>query len=294
MHLTRGMRRVVSALLVALVSAGVGDYSRAAAPPAVNDATVQDVRIQGNRSIPTAELREAITLKAGGLLTRAIVLEDVRRIEALYQRIGRHVAVDTDLTHPGEHEGRPVTTLTYSVVEHPGPGQADVNGDPLEAYYDNTLVCAAAKTGNDLCHLWLYRDGSFINFDAGGAKRGHYSVGPIRADGKVPVCQYWDTPAVVGPAELQPSMGAPPAAAAARRVLICRTSNYRTTCQRVDPDVLTAQERKDADLTMGERFYRGMCYPIGPHAVGDIWFEADDPLPGQLAMDKMLLLPGRQ
>jgi hypothetical protein len=37
-----------------------------------------------------------------------------------------------------------------------------------------------------------------------------------------------------------------------------------------------------------------MCYPIGPQDPGDIWFEADDPLPGQLGKDRMLLIPGRQ
>lgn len=183
--------------------------------------------------------------------------------------------------------------------------------DPLENYYDNTLVRAAAKTGNDLCHLWLYRDGTLINFDPNGAHTGDYQLGPVRADGKVPVCQYWDTPNMIIPKELQrpmgpaavntaPSQGAtssagsglPPGAGGA---MVCRNSDYRTDCYRgVDPATLTEQELKVSGRTMGERFYNGMCYPLGPHNVGDTWFEDDDPLPGQLGLDKLFLLPGHQ
>jgi hypothetical protein len=62
----------------------------------------------------------------------------------------------------------------------------------------------------------------------------------------------------------------------------------------VDLSTLTPEQRSVATRSMGERFYHGMCYPIGPHQVGDVWFEADDPLPGELGMDRMLLIPGRQ
>ena len=167
--------------------------------------------------------------------------------------------------------------------------------DPLENYYGNTLVCAAAQTGNDLCHLWLKRDGSFINFDRSGGHAGHYKVGPKRSDGKVPVCQYWDTPNMVVPKELDTPLHLPPSPPGEENyVLMCKTENYRTTCGRVDPARLSPDDRKIAGRSMGERFHAGMCYPLGPHAVGDIWFEADDPLPGQLGKDKVMLLAGHR
>lgn len=186
--------------------------------------------------------------------------------------------------------------------------------DPLENYYGNTVVCAAAQTGQDLCHLWLYPDGSFINFDQNGAHTGHYTVGPVRADGKVPVCQYWDTTNMMVPKELQTPMpgaapqggppagnapaGAPQAAAAAGMgagVMVCKNENHRTTCTRgVDPSTLSEADKKASQMSMGDRFYNGMCYPLGPHNVGDMWFEFDDPLPGQWGLDRMFMLPGHQ
>lgn len=168
--------------------------------------------------------------------------------------------------------------------------------DPLQNYYGNTLVCAAALTLNDLCHLWLYRDGSFINFDANGAHTGHYSVGPMRPDGKVPVCQFWDTVNMLMPVEIaakQKMPGPPPGAAGG--VMICENKDFRTTCRRgVDPATLSEEQQRAANRTMGERFHNGMCYPLGPHNVGDIWWETDDPLPGQAGADKLLLLPGHR
>ena len=159
----------------------------------------------------------------------------------------------------------------------------------LENYYGNTLVCAAAITGNDLCHLWLNRDGTFINIDPTGGHAGHYRVGPIRADGKLPVCLYWDTPNLVMPPEIgRPTADRPPPA------MMCKTAGFRTTCTRVDPATLSVEDRKIAMRTMGERFHNGMCYPLAPKTVGDTWFEDDDPLPGQAGKDKVLLLPGRR
>jgi hypothetical protein len=270
-----------------------------AAAAAVDDSVVQEVRVAGNRLVPTVRILSVIGLHGGAALPRAAVRADVASIESLYKRRRLNVAVTTDLTHPGEREGQPRTTLTFNVAENATRPPA-FTADPLEVYYDNTAVCAAAQTGNDLCHLWLNRDGSMIIFDAGEAKTGHYSVGPLRADGKAPVCLHWDSPAMISPAEVRPQMGPPPAPPGAggnrpAGVSICREQNFRTTCQfNVDPATLSEAERKQSNLSMGERFYQGMCYPMGPHYVGDIWFEADDPMPGQLGMDKMLLLPGRR
>jgi len=261
---------------------------------AVDDAVVQEIRIEGNRSISSEQIAKVVALRAGSELSRPAVVKDVQRIENLYQHTGKLADVRTDLTHPGEHEGQPRTVLTFSILEGVKPSPGVAPGDPLEVYFDNTLVCAAAKSGRDLCHLWLNRDGTFINFDGGEAKTGHYMVGPMRPDGKVPVCQYWDTPAMVTPVEIAPHMG-PPAASGAALGLLCTQEHYRTSCQRgVDLSTLTPEQRSVATRSMGERFYHGMCYPIGPHQVGDVWFEADDPLPGELGMDRMLLIPGRQ
>jgi hypothetical protein len=278
----------------AALLAGFTLAASAFAQAIVDDSVVQAVQVAGNHRIATEVISPSLHLHAGAPLSRAAVLADAARIEALYQKRGIRVAVTSDLTHPGEHEGAPRTTLTFNIEENAQQRPAYTE-DPLEAYYDNTAVCAAAQTGNDLCHLWLNRDGSMIIFDPGEAKRGHYSVGPLRADGKAPVCLHWDSPAMISPVEVRPQMGPPPSATKSTGVSICRNRNFRTTCLRdVDAATLTDEDRGAVNLDMGQRFHRGMCYPLGPHRVGDIWFEADDPLPGQLGMDKMLLLPGRR
>ena len=302
----------VAAVLVTPAVRALADS--ASRVPQVDDSVVQAVQFDGNRLLPTATLRGAVALHAGAALTRAAVLADVAAIEARYRRIGRSVQVWPNLTHPGEGQGKPVTTLSYQLIEGASPRHYDESADPLENYYHNTLVCAAAKSGNDLCHLWLNRDGTFINFDAGEAKAGHYQVGPRRADGKVPVCQYWDTPDMVTPAEIAPRMGPPPPVAGAAPgapgapgasagpapagmagVMICKNQNFRSTCLRgLDPASLSEADSKLIAKGMGQRFHAGLCYPIGPRDPGDIWFEADDPLPGQLGQDKVLLIRGRQ
>jgi hypothetical protein len=183
-----------------------------------------------------------------------------------------------------------------AVISAPNPKLREFLGsslaDPLQSYYGNTVVCLAAASGQELCHVWYNRDGSFVLFDAGMARTGHYTVGSMRADGKVPVCFYADSPKRVNPPELVVPMPAPPPAAGAKpATLVCRTDNFRTVCSRKDADSLTDDEKK---LAQGDHFYNGICYPLGPRNVGDVWFEDDDPLPGQLGMDKMMLLPGHQ
>ena len=286
--------------LTASVLSGVASVALAAIP-LVNDDIVQSVAVEGNQLLSGAAITNVLQLKNGGALSRAAVLADTARIEALYKKAGKPVQVWPNLSHPGEGAGKAVTTLTFTLVEGAAPRHYDELADPLENYYGNTLVCAAAQTLNDLCHLWLNRDGSFINFDSGEAKAGHYTTGPRRADGKVAVCQYWDTPAMVTPEEISPRRGGPPPAPATAGgppgggVMICGNQNYRSTCLRgVDPATLSTEERKLIPTSMGDRFHKGLCYPIGPHDVGDIWFEKDDPLPGQLGMDRMLLIRGRQ
>ncbi len=192
----------------------------------------------------------------------------------------------------------PVATLVMSglvmlVCGGSGEAAAGRAARILAHYFGNTLVCAGAITGNDLCHLWLNRDGTFIEIDPTGGHAGHYRAGPVRADGKVPVCLYWDTPNMVMPPGLQPLPGATPAAFPGRvtAAILCRTSHFLTTCSRVDPASLSATERRMT--SMGQRFHDGMCYPLADKRVGAIWFERDDPLPAQGARDKLLLVPGR-
>jgi len=163
----------------------------------------------------------------------------------------------------------------------------------LAHYFGNTLVCAGALTGDDLCHLWLDRDGTFIDIDPTGGHAGHYRVGPVRADGKVPVCLYWDTANIVMPPGAPPLPGATPAAFPGKGVaaVLCRTSHFLTSCSRVDPASLSATERRMT--SMAGRFHDGMCYPLADKRVGDVWFENDDPLPAQAGKDKLLLVAGR-
>ena len=184
-------------------------------------------------------------------------------------------------------------TAREAVRQGPGEPAAGRAARILAHYFGNTLVCAGAITGNDLCHLWLNRDGTFIDIDPTGGHAGHYRVGPVRADGKVPVCLYWDTANMVMPPGLRPLPGATPAAVPGSRTaaILCRTSHFLTTCSRVDPTSLSATERRMA--SMGQRFHDGMCYPLPDRRVGDIWLQNDDPLPAQGGKDKLLLVAGR-
>jgi hypothetical protein len=159
-------------------------------------------------------------------------------------------------------------------------------------------VYAAAQTSNDLCHMWLNRDGTFIIFDPNGAHTGHWRAGKVRADGRVPICRYWDLSTFALPAELQSKPSGPPPTPTGAKLMtrICETHNFRTTCNAY-PDVsqLSSELQRKAHLTMIEsRHEEGICYAHGPHEVGDVWFEWDDPLPGQIGLDREMLLPGQQ
>jgi hypothetical protein len=57
--------------------------------------------------------------------------------------------------------------------------------DPLADYYGNTFVCAGGIDGDDACHIWLEKVGSFVMFGGmQGGHHGHYEVGPLRSDGQ--------------------------------------------------------------------------------------------------------------
>ena len=175
-------------------------------------------------------------------------------------------------------------------------GAASVQSDPLQSFYGNTVVCLAAAGGQDLCHQWFNPDGTFINIDGGGAHTGHYVVSAPRPDGKVQMCLYFDSAqdiAVPRAADAGPPPGAP--GRAAGLVVVCRQKDFKTTCERnVDPKTVAPADQQHITRSAGDAFYKGMCYPMGRHAVGDVWFETDDPMPRELGTDKLMLLGGRQ
>lgn len=194
-------------------------------------------------------------------------------------------------------------------------GAAKSTRHPLEPYLGNTMVCAAAETGNDLCHTWLERDGTFINMDPSGMHQGHYTVGAKRADGKVPFCYYYDSTKLVIPqaasapqrpagpspapqAAQSPPVGqASPAAPPARRGgVLCEIKNHESICRRYDSDAdLTDAQKTQLHYSIAERFHHGMCYPLPTNVKpGDVWWEDADPLPGQNGIDKMFLLKGHR
>lgn len=170
--------------------------------------------------------------------------------------------------------------------------------DPLAGYYGNTMICAAGQAGNDLCHIWLERDGTMVNIDPGGIHKGRYTRGPRRKDGKVPICLFYDTPNLVIPAE---AMAPPPGAAAMPPRerppggVICAISHYRSTCTIHDSEQgLDERQKAKFRLTIAARFHEGMCYPLPAAQPGQSWFEEDDPMPSQNGIDKVFLVKGHR
>ncbi len=197
------------------------------------------------------------------------------------------------------------------VVPTESPDEAELPAW-FDVYFGNTLVCAAAQTGNDLCHTWLNRDGTMTIYDQNGSHTGHWRAGKVGADGRVPLCRYWDLtdfalPAGVKPdgmpramtpsgPSLPPAPPPPVTPGAPRAVRICEMKNFHSVCTNY-PDVgkLTPDLQRKASLTMVQvRHEDGACYSHGPHKVGEAWFEWADAFPGQLGLDREILLPGHQ
>lgn len=192
--------------------------------------------------------------------------------------------------------------------------------DPLADYYGNTFVCAGGVDGDDACHIWLEKDGSFVMFGGmQGGHHGHYKIGPQRSDGQLALCFYLDTTGIDIPSELEaqhpgPPMPPPPAPAAAASASAaagappagpppgagggfgCDTVNFRTTCGAGHGKPALDAEGKPLSLGRGiiARFHEGMCYPMGGQKLGEHWVETDDPSPSQVGKDQAFLFPGHR
>lgn len=211
----------------------------------------------------------------------------------------------------------PVALALLALLIH-APARAQ-QSDPLADYYGNTFVCAGGLDGDDACHIWLEKDGSFVMFGGmQGGHHGHYQVGPLRSDGQVALCFYLDTTGIDIPPELEahhpapPMMpptgsGAAPAAGAgtappggpppgAGGGFGCDTVNFRTTCGPGHGKPALDAEGKPLPLARAiiARFHDGMCYPMGGQKLGDHWVETDDPSPSQGGKDQAFLFPGHR
>ncbi|MGA3159247.1 MAG: hypothetical protein ABSE43_16935 [Steroidobacteraceae bacterium] len=211
----------------------------------------------------------------------------------------------------------PIALALLALLVH-APARAQ-QSDPLADYYGNTFVCAGGLDGDDACHIWLEKDGSFVMFGGmQGGHHGHYQVGPLRSDGQVALCLYLDTTGIDIPPELEahhpaPAMmpptgsGAAPAAGAgnvppggpppgAGGGFGCDTVNFRTTCGPGHGKPALDAEGKPLPLARAiiARFHDGMCYPMGGQKLGDHWVETDDPSPSQGGKDQAFLFPGHR
>lgn len=194
--------------------------------------------------------------------------------------------------------------------------------DPLADYYGNTFVCAGGLDGDDACHIWLEKDGSFVMFGGmQGGHHGHYQVGPLRSDGQVALCLYLDTTGIdippelearhpgppmpppadssaapAGPAAVAGAGGAPPGAPPRAAGFGCDSVNFRTTCGPGHGKPALDAEGKPLPLARAivARFHEGMCYPMGGQKLGDHWVETDDPSPSQGGKDQAFLIPGHR
>jgi hypothetical protein len=207
----------------------------------------------------------------------------------------------------------PSALLLLSLFMH-APAQAQ-QSDPLADYYGNTFVCAGGLDGDDACHIWLEKDGSFVMFGGmQGGHHGHYKIGPQRSDGQLALCFYLDTTGIDIPAELEaqhpgapmpppsgaaasagqaPPAGPPPGAGAG---MGCDTVDFRTTCGPGHGKPALDAQGKPLPLARAiiARFHDGMCYPMGGQKLGEHWVETDDPSPSQGGKDQAFLIPGHR
>jgi hypothetical protein len=293
---------------------------------------IDEFSFEGNIKASSAELARIVQIMPGVPLSSMLVQPELERITAWYKDRGSAYVqpsiLEKSLNHVRVifqiHEGK--QWMSAGSVPQPAPAF-------MEPYWGNTMVCAAAQTSNDLCHMWLMKNGRFIIFDPNGVHPGTWEAGKVMADGRVPICRHWEgqtvqlPPEIVaaknggaapggapGPANAAPGgaparaggpAGAPggamPGAGAGagggmRGARLCKIIDFQMQCTAY-PDVtqLDADQKRIASLGMVERNKEvGSCYSHGPHKVGDVWFEWDDYAPGQLGLDRQMLLPGHQ
>lgn len=269
---------------------------------------VDVIEFQGNKKLSTNELQKLVQLKPGTPLSASVVYPELQRITEAYQAQGG-AYVQPSILELSLNHAKVIFQIHEGVTPSEGPESAPLPKN-MQNFLGNTLVCAAAQTGNDLCKLWLNADGTFLIFDANGAYTGKWVAGKTRADGRTPICRYWDLSEFQLPEELraggmmapaQPAAtgmtaASPATPAAPRSARICETKNYRTTCTSY-PDVskLSAElQRKAGRSRLQMNNEEGSCYAHGPHAIGEAWFEWDNHSPGQLGLDREILLKGQQ
>jgi hypothetical protein len=252
----------------------------------------------GNHKVRSAQLEQLVQLKPGMPLSSVLIQPELERLTAYYKDHGgayiQPSILENSLNHVRVifqvHEG----VKWYSAGSEPQPPPRF-----LDAYWNNTMVCAAAQTGNDLCHIWLMKDGTFIIFDPNGVHRGKWKAGKVMADGRVPLCRYWEGQTVTLPPEIVAAKGAtgpPRLPGAPQPARICKVVDFQMKCSTY-PDIeqLSDDQRRVASMSMVDRNREiGSCYSHGPHQLGDVWFEWDDYAPGQLGLDRQMLVPGHQ
>ncbi|MGC3980481.1 MAG: POTRA domain-containing protein [Steroidobacteraceae bacterium] len=269
---------------------------------------IDKIAFEGNRKIKTAELEKIVQLKTGTPLSASVVYPELERITEAYKAQGG-AYVQPSILELSLNHAKVIFQIHEGVTPSEGPESAPLPKN-MQNFLGNTLVCAAAQTGNDLCKLWLNKDGTFVIFDPNGAYTGKWVAGKTRADGRTPICRFWDLTDFQLPDELRGSgmmapapqaaaaagMTAAPAATAPRSARICETKNFRTICtvypdvSKLSPELQSKAGRSRVQINHEE----GSCYAHGPHAIGDVWFEWDNYSPGQVGLDREILLKGQQ
>jgi hypothetical protein len=270
---------------------------------------IDSIEFDGNSKVSTETLRMVIQLRTGTPLSASVIQPELDRITDYYRAHGG-AYVQPSLLETSLNHAKVIFLIREGVVAMERPEEAPPP-EFFKKYFGNTLICAATQTNNDLCHMWFESDGTFLIIDANGAYTGTWKTGKVRADGRVPICRYWDLTEFELPAELRPAPMVRPApvpaanasaagvantSPAPRAARICETRNFRTTCTSYpDVSVLSPElQRKAARTRLQANHDEGSCYSHGPHEVGDAWWEWDNHSPGQLGLDREILLPGRQ
>ena len=303
----RFLARLGGAFILAISIFAAAPAAKAADPPlpavlgppgvAGKGPVIDRFSFEGNHKVSDQALTAVVDLPAGTPLSTFLIQPQLEKIAAYYRAYGgayvQPSILETSLNH---------ARVIFQIHEGAAPRELPEEAPPpafLDKFFGNTLICAAAQTGNDLCHMWLERDGSFIIFDPTGAHSGHWKAGVVRPDGRVPLCRYRDLSNFRAPAELQIKPVLPPIVpkpGAPTPVMLCTTANFRTSCvtypdrSKLTPDL----QRLASQPSLQTSHEQGTCYAHGPHEVGAVWFEWDDPLPSQLGLDREMLLPGHQ